>query len=491
MDLNLFLGVVFILGTVWLWRTKHERHAILFMIRTKHFLKLIDELAAYKPKIWHFFADAAVVFSFGGLGATYVSKFSRDKENVYWIIGLFGLGLAYVWSSTLWISLSILVSVSVAAYILSRIKNHLLNTLSCVALIISLGVSAGLPFNPILVASSILGVPAFLLITLSLHAYQLLIGATDVPGISPALPATKEGQLVITFPGTGINMPIIYFLIVIAVTMVSHELAHGILARVYNLKVKSTGILTLGIMPIGAFVEPDEKELEKRPTLEKMHLYAVGSFANMLVAIASLILIVYILGPIVGTMTYVDGMEAIAFDTTRDDYPAQKYLEEGTVIYKINSLKVNSTDAFFQSARTLKIGEPVVIESDKGTITFEAVEHPKNSSRAYMGVVVKEHIKFQPPYDDMKYLRHVLGFIAITLSWMFLINLSISLVNLLPMVPFDGGKMLVELFRIVNIKDSTVRKVISGVVAYVVIIIFINMSPLFKKLGDLILELLI
>ncbi|MFH1721972.1 MAG: site-2 protease family protein [Candidatus Altiarchaeota archaeon] len=460
------------------------------MIRTKYFLDLIEWLANLAPRFWRLFADAAVVFSFGGLGASYVSRFGRDRGNMSIIISFLGICLAYVYRIDFQLVAAALLGSFILGQLCRREGTALISGLSVTAIILLIGTGVGIPFSPSLFASSFLGVPAFLLITLSEHGYQIVTKQTNIPGISPALPATTEdGELVITFPGTGINLPIIYFLIVIAVTMVAHELSHGILARVYGLKVKSTGILTAGIMPIGAFVEPDEDELNKRPSIEKMHLFSVGSFANILVALVSILILKFLLVPIAGAITYVDGMEVIGFDTSAP-YPAEEQLNIGDVVYEINGQVVSSTDLFFSAARRLEIDGPVNMVTDKGSISFNATVHPENESRAYMGVVMQEHSDFIAPYKDMELLKLALGFIAVTLTWMFFINLSISLVNLLPIVPFDGGKMLLELLKLFDVGQVTTNRIVSGIIAYIILLIFVNVSPLLKDLADLVTGLL-
>ncbi|MBU0977578.1 MAG: site-2 protease family protein, partial [Nanoarchaeota archaeon] len=68
-----------------------------------------------------------------------------------------------------------------------------------------------------------------------------------------------------------------YFIIALGVIAVFHEAAHGIYARFYNLKVTSTGFAFLGPV-LGAFVEPDEKQMNKAPRFNQMVILAAGTF---------------------------------------------------------------------------------------------------------------------------------------------------------------------------------------------------------------------
>lgn len=75
-----------------------------------------------------------------------------------------------------------------------------------------------------------------------------------------------------------------YFIIAIGIIAIFHEAAHGIYARFYNLRVTSTGFAFLGPVP-GAFVEPDEKQMNKAPKFNQMVVLAAGTFANVLMAL--------------------------------------------------------------------------------------------------------------------------------------------------------------------------------------------------------------
>lgn len=86
-----------------------------------------------------------------------------------------------------------------------------------------------------------------------------------------------------------IYVPIWYWLASIVVIMLVHEGGHALLARAYGLPIKRTGIMVAGIiiplMP-GAFVDPDEEEMKKRPAKEMLPILAAGSAFNLLFATA-------------------------------------------------------------------------------------------------------------------------------------------------------------------------------------------------------------
>lgn len=75
-----------------------------------------------------------------------------------------------------------------------------------------------------------------------------------------------------------------YFLVALAIVAVSHECSHGIFARLWGIKVKTTGLAFFGPF-FGAFVEPDEKQMSKAPKKHQLSILAAGTFANILMTI--------------------------------------------------------------------------------------------------------------------------------------------------------------------------------------------------------------
>jgi len=80
----------------------------------------------------------------------------------------------------------------------------------------------------------------------------------------------------------------IYWVIIIAVIAIPHEVAHGICAAYNKIKIKNTGF---GFFPfflpifLAAFVEPDEKEMTKKNKITQMSILSSGTSANVLTAV--------------------------------------------------------------------------------------------------------------------------------------------------------------------------------------------------------------
>ena len=68
-------------------------------------------------------------------------------------------------------------------------------------------------------------------------------------------------------------------------------------------------------------------------------------------------------------------------------------------------------------------------------------------------------------------------------------NINIGLVNLLPVIPFDGGRMFKELATTFKLSVQNVNRLIYAVVSATLIIFLINMIPLARMVYDLVVSI--
>jgi len=118
--------------------------------------------------------------------------------------------------------------------------------------------------------------------------------------------ATNIGEGIETpesLPGQSIDLPppgtlvlTIYVVFSFVVAIVLHEYAHGILSVVGKIRLTSMGVLML-VVPIGAFVEPDDKQLKASSRSTRAGVYAAGPAANIFFAILCFALLVGVVGP--------------------------------------------------------------------------------------------------------------------------------------------------------------------------------------------------
>ena len=114
---------------------------------------------------------------------------------------------------------------------------------------------------------------ALFLIVSSLFVMISNVSAREgVKGIGP--------QANLLIPGLNPYLPITYGLAALFVTIVIHEAGHGIVARVYNVRVDSTGVVLFAIFPIGAFVNIERDELDKISFKQKSAILTAGPLNN-------------------------------------------------------------------------------------------------------------------------------------------------------------------------------------------------------------------
>jgi membrane-associated protease RseP (regulator of RpoE activity) len=151
------------------------------------------------------------------------------------------------------------------------------------------------------------GVPLVILSMAYFLALVLLMGYLMVS--SPPEPSSYNApRNILLIPGINQFIPLIAW-IGLFVTLVVHEFAHGILAKVEGIKVKSMGLAFLGA-PIAAFVEPDDEELfgsAQKPAIvsrkARIRILAAGVISNFLVAVVAIALF---FGPVIGAISPVD-----------------------------------------------------------------------------------------------------------------------------------------------------------------------------------------
>lgn len=478
MMIDFWLGfiVLFVIGTLVLIKLKIKRYFIIFLIRTQYGVRLIDKIARSAPGFWKFIADFAILISFSGMGAAYLSM-QKKRKHLFIALSMIGGTAIIVLNSGLSSTvLMALVFGSMVVYIYNR-KSLTLDFLFSTGVIFLL-VSQIFSKPSLALLEATFGIPTILFAGLIQHAYNILIEGSTLPGVSPLLPTTRGGRVGITFPGYDIFVPWWYALIALLVTLIAHESAHGILVRAQKMRLKSTGLLTLGILPIGAFIEPDEKEVESRPSIDKMRLFAVGSFANFVVCAVS-VLVWLAIAAVMAQILVSGGIRIVG---TMEGYPAAGVLESGMIVSKINDESVETITAFRNEMLKFKPGEEITLQTEEGKVRLNTTYDPENRSKAYIGITLVQYMRPKKQTNLNERIVALLFFITRALEWVIFFNINIGMVNLVPIAPFDGGRMFREVILTFKISETTANRVVHGILVATLLIFLVNALPLFKSL---------
>jgi membrane-associated protease RseP (regulator of RpoE activity) len=106
------------------------------------------------------------------------------------------------------------------------------------------------------------------------------VQAIKIPPLMPLIPYLPDLFRVTWLPPFYFT----YWIIAIALVAIFHEGFHGIFARFYNVKIKSTGFGFLGPF-LAFFVEQDDKQMQQKKIFPQLTILGAGVFANILLGI--------------------------------------------------------------------------------------------------------------------------------------------------------------------------------------------------------------
>ncbi len=282
----------------------------------------------------------------------------------------------------------------------------------------------------------------------------------------------------VSAPGV-IGIPFWFWIIAVAVIMVPHEFMHGVLARVEKVRLKSVGLLLLLIIP-GAFVEPDERQLKKKRLLSKLRVFAVGSFINIIIGLALLML--------ASQMWHANVQPGLLITSVNQSSPAYASgLRPGMVIQSIGDREMETSfwDYSFLILRlhdsasekapnriaqlmlfyTLADYKPnetvkIVVNGEGREITLG--ENPSIKGFAYMGIGARLNAKNTEVFSNLYPL----------LAFVWLLSLFVGIFNMIPLYPLDGGQIVESFAERVSKKYG--RKISRAVTCIVLLLLLFN-----------------
>ncbi len=152
-------------------------------------------------------------------------------------------------------------------------------------------VSKHLPARTIGKLSTILVVLGGLTAFIMLLYEAILITMVHIP--SSQAPSLLDD---LAIPVVNPFIPLGYGTATLVFAVVIHEMFHGIVARKHGIKVNSVGALFF-VIPVGAFVEPDQNEIMAADPVVRRRIIAAGPGINLIIAVICILLLIFVMMP--------------------------------------------------------------------------------------------------------------------------------------------------------------------------------------------------
>lgn len=330
-------------------------------------------------------------------------------------------------------------------------KKFIAHLLVLVLLFATASFSANAPTNSLVLqlVGVLFGLAGIGVASIALNAFNILTIPNTPAGVMPVVPG-------VTVPWEAI--------FAIALIAIVHETAHGVLFFIEKLKVKHSGVLLLGFLPIGAFVEPDEKQFKKHEAHGRRRILVAGSASNFY---TMLVLLPFLAVVSIIAASFVSGVSITAITP---GLPADGVLSAGDVIIGINSV----------SATTIA---PLVRELERvgpnGEVSINLLDGRSISTTldadGKLGVEIANYVA---PSNSILY--GIVAFFASVLNWSVLLSLALAVINLLPLFITDGHHLIAdEISRL--IREPRLAKLTTNAVAVVMLLLLLfNLVPLIK-----------
>jgi membrane-associated protease RseP (regulator of RpoE activity) len=321
--------------------------------------------------------------------------------------------------------------------------------------------------------------PIITALAISLIAMSLIATFSNAAARAGERNLGPQSNLLI--PGLNPYLPWTYGWIALVVTIVIHEAGHGIVARVYNVKVESTGLLLILGFPIGAFVNIAQDELSRTSLKQKSAILTAGPLNNMIIALVCLFALYFIASSLTPIPTHNIPQYGVVVIGVGDHSLAGSIgLSKGAIVETVAGQKVHNTDELSKILKS-NLGNTVRIiwQDESGHRITRSVTLPESvqANHGVLGVTITNGVPdpvqvlnkykdaftfhsnpiillFPPtmvqevvPYSDLmapKYHSSILGpafpAVANMIFWLMFFNFNVGIFNALPIGPLDGGQ---------------------------------------------------
>lgn len=283
-------------------------------------------------------------------------------------------------------------------------------------------------------------------------------------------------QPIVPLPGVFVTFETFpYLVLALSIVVATHELSHGIASLADHVPLKSTGAFFAHIL-MGGFVEPDEAKLNQAKNVTKLRVFAAGSFTNAVLGVICIFLLFNFPATIAPFYQVVSA--GVAIGSVPENLPAYSSgLQAGDIVVSINGTKISGISDLRHYMSRVVPGEKIIVGTLRGNFAVKTGVDQNNSTRALIGISsLTDQIVYNP---RLPFLSSEFPTILLRAEfWLSIVLISVALINMLPMYPFDGDKFLETALNIFGIKRTKGIRSVANAAAYSVLVLNIGFSLL-------------
>lgn len=294
-------------------------------------------------------------------------------------------------------------------------------------------------------------------------------------------------ELTVLIPGVTLTSlhSIMYFLLSIPIVLVMHEGAHGIVAALEKIKIK-TGGFAIFIAMFAGFVEPDEDEFNKAKKISRLRVIGAGATSNVIFALALGLLL--LTNPVFALVTpepllstFYEIPDGVLVLSVMEGFGAEAAgIRTNDLITHVNEARTFTVIDF--ATLNLAPGDtvPISVLRDGQSMDFvvEIMESPDEPGRGLIGIM-RDATLYKPVLNFITWDNHQL---SMFLLWLWMISFFIGIINMLPLPILDGGKF-VQIIIEGRASEKTISGIMYGIYIFTFVLFGLNIALSYIKSG--------
>jgi len=267
---------------------------------------------------------------------------------------------------------------------------------------------------------------------------------------------------------------------------VVHEGAHGIVATLEKIKIK-TGGFAIFIAMFAGFVEPDEEEFDNAKKISRLRVIGAGATSNVIFAFG--LGVILLTNPMFAMILpepflgwFYESPDGVLVLSIIEGGGAEKAgIKENDIITNIDDVRIISPMDFQKVDLTPGQTVDVTILRDGQQIIFPVsiMASPDDPERGLIGIMRDNNLSFKPIYNYIEWNNPQF---SMFLLWLWMISFFIGIINMLPLPILDGGKFIQTIID-KKFSEKTVNGTMMAIYAFTFIVFGLNIGLSYMKSG--------